>query len=277
MKQLFFTTIAAMSLLFCDAQQLKTPQPSPAQTFKQDFGIGAIEVNYSRPGVKGRKIFGDVVPYGVLWRTGANNATTISFSDEVTIDGTKIPAGKYGLLTIPNTNEWIVIISKQTDVTSAEDYKQDQDVVRVKVKPVTLTSKVENFTIAVDQLSNTNCTLQLQWDQTGINLPISTEIDSKVMKQIESIFNKDNRPYYGAAYYYMENGKDLNQALTWFNKAAELNPDAYWIHYQKARCLQKMGKLKEAMEASSKSLELARKANDPAYINNNLKLQAELK
>ena len=277
MKQVFLTTFAAISILFCEAQQLKTPQPSPAQTFKQDFGLGTIEISYSRPGVKGRKIFGDVVPYGELWRTGANNATTINFSDEVMIEGTKIPAGKYGLLTIPNANEWIVIISKQTDVTSADDYKQDQDVVRVKAKPISLSSKVENFTIAVDQLSNTNCTLHLQWDQTGVSLPITTEIDSKVMKQIETIFIKDNKPYYGAAYYYMENGKDLNQALTWFNKAAEGNPDAYWIHYQKARCLQKMGKKKEAMEASMKSLELARKANDPAYINNNLKLQAELK
>jgi len=277
MKQLFLTTIAAISILFCDAQQLRTPQPSPAQTFKQDFGLGTIEISYCRPGVKGRKIFGDVVPYGELWRTGANNATTINFSDEVMIEGTKIPAGKYGLLTIPNPNEWIVIISKQTDVTSAEDYKQDQDVVRVKTKPVSLSSKVENFTIAVDQLSNTNCILHLQWDQTGVSLPIATEIDSKVMKQIENIFIKDNRPYYNAAYYYMENGKDLNQALTWFNKAAEGNPDAYWIHYQKARCLLKMGRKKEAMEASMKSLELARKANDPAYINNNLKLQTELK
>ena len=275
----YFFSLIAVGIFFLNgiSQQLRTPQPSPAQTFKQDFGLGSIELSYSRPGVKGRKIFGDVVPYGELWRTGANNATTISFSDEVIIEGTKVPAGKYGLLTIPNANEWIVIISKQTDVTSAEDYKQDQDVVRFKTKPVSLSSKVENFTIAVDQLSNTACTLTLQWDLTGVNLPITTEIDSKVMKQIENIFIKDNRPYYGAAYYYMENGKDLNQALTWFNKAAESNPDAYWIHYQKARCLQKMGKKKEAMEASMKSLELARKANDPAYINNNLKLQTELK
>jgi hypothetical protein len=277
MKHVLLMLFSTITISFGYAQQLRTPQPSPAQTIKQDFGLGSIEINYSRPAVRGRKIFGDVVPYGSIWRTGANSATTIIFSDEISIEGTKVPAGKYGLLTIPAASEWVVIISKQTNVTSADEYKQDQDVVRVKTKPVTLGNKVENFTIAVDQLSNTNCILQLQWDQTGISFPISTEIDSKVMKQIESIFIKDNRPYYGAAYYYMENGKDLNQALTWFNKAAEGNPDAYWIHYQKARCLQKMGKKKEAMEASMKSLELARKENDPAYINNNLKLQSELK
>jgi hypothetical protein len=277
MKQIFLMTIAVFTLIVSDAQQLRTPQPSPSQTLKQDFGLGSIEINYSRPGVKGRKIFGDVVPYGQIWRTGANNATTITFSDEVTIGGTKIPAGKYGLLTIPNASEWVIIISKQTDVTGADEYKQDQDVVRIKTKPVALGSKVENFTIAIDQISNTNCSLNLQWDLTGVSLPVTTEVDSKVMKQIETIFSKDNRPYYNAAYYYMENGKDLNQALTWFNKAVENNPDAYWVHYQKARCLQKLGNKKEAMEASMKSLELARKSNDPAYINNNLKLQAELK
>jgi hypothetical protein len=275
----YFFSLIAVGIFFLNgiSQQLRTPQPSPSQTVKQDFGLGTIEINYSRPGVRGRKIFGEVVPFGQVWRTGANSATTISFSDEVIVEGVKIPAGKYGLLTIPDVTEWTVIISKQTDVTSPDDYKQDQDVVRVKTKPVSLSSKVENFTIAVDQLSNTGCTLTIQWDLTGVNVPVTTEIDSKVMKQIENIFIKDNRPYYGAAYYYMENGKDLNQALTWFNKAVESNPNAYWVHYQKARCLQKMGKKKEAMEASMKSLELARKDNDQAYINNNLKLQAELK
>lgn len=273
--------ILMLAFCFClqnsFAQQLKTPQPSPAQTLKQDFGLGNIEISYSRPGVKGRKIFGEVVPFGKVWRTGANSATTISFSDDVVIGGVKVAPGKYGLLTIPNANEWTVIISKQTDVTSPDEYKQDQDVVRVQAKTLALISKVENFTIGVNQLTNTGCELTMQWDLTGVSIPVSTEIDTKVMKQIESIFTKDNRPYYNAAYYYMENGKDLNQALEWFNKAADNNPNAYWVHYQKARCLQKLGRKKEAMETSMKSLELARKDNDEAYINNNLKLQSELK
>jgi len=153
----YFFSLIAVGIFFLNgiSQQLRTPQPSPSQTVKQDFGLGTIEINYSRPGVRGRKIFGEVVPFGQVWRTGANSATTISFSDEVTVEGVKIPAGKYGLLTIPDVTEWTVIISKQTDVTSPDDYKQDQDVVRVKTKPVSLSSKVENFTIAVDQLSNT--------------------------------------------------------------------------------------------------------------------------
>ena len=130
MKKLIFAAMAACTFFIADAQ-LKTPAPSPTQTIKQDFGLSSIELAYSRPGVKGRKIFGDIVPFGNVWRTGANNATLITFGDEVTIGGTKVAAGKYGLLTIPEKNSWTIIISKQTDVTSPAAYKQDMDVVRV--------------------------------------------------------------------------------------------------------------------------------------------------
>src|SRR5258706_14132022 len=117
MRRIIFCAFAISAILSVNAQSIKTPLPSPPQTIKQDFGLSSVELSYSRPGVKGRKIFGDLVPYGKVWRTGANNATTITFGDDVAIDGTKIPAGKYGLLTIPDKKSWIIIISKQTDVT----------------------------------------------------------------------------------------------------------------------------------------------------------------
>src|SRR5437868_14753398 len=134
MRRIIFCAVAICAMLALDAQTLKTPFPSPPQTIKQDFGISSIELSYSRPGVKGRKVFGDLVPFGKVWRTGANNATTISFGDDVTIGTTKIPAGKYGLLTIPEKNSWTVIITKSTDVTSPADYKQENDVTRITVK-----------------------------------------------------------------------------------------------------------------------------------------------
>src|ERR1700722_20183239 len=127
---LFFVSIFFLN---ANSQQIKTPAPSPPQYVKQDFGLSSIELSYSRPGVKGRQIFGDLVPYGKVWRTGANQATTITFGDEVMIGGTKIPAGKYGLLTIPGAGEWTFIISRQLDVVNSAVYKQDQDVVRVTV------------------------------------------------------------------------------------------------------------------------------------------------
>ena len=130
---------------------LTTPAPSPTQTIKQNFGLSSVELSYSRPGMKGRKIFGDLVPFGKVWRTGANQATTLTFGEEVTIGGTKVPAGKYGLLTIPDKKSWTIIITKQTDVTSPAAYKQDQDVVRVKAETMNMNDKHGNIYHAVCQ------------------------------------------------------------------------------------------------------------------------------
>jgi hypothetical protein len=276
MKKMIFAAIAAGCFLSAGAQ-LKTPAPSPTQTVKQDFGISSIELSYSRPGVKGRKIFGDVVPYGKVWRTGANSATTLTFGDDVTIGGTKIPAGKYGLLTIPDKNNWVVIITKQTDVTSPAAYKQDQDVVRVTVPVKSVKDAAETFTIQFAEVKPTSCDLQLMWAKSKVTLPISTDIDSKIMASINAAMKTDKPPYFQAAMYYMENGKDLNQALAWFNKAAEENPKAYWVQHQWANCLAKLGKKTEARAAATRSKELAIEAKNDDYVKLNDKLLASLK
>lgn len=275
MKKILFTAIAAFSLVISEAQ-LRTPAPSPSQTIKQDFGLSSVELSYSRPAMKGRKIFGDLVPFGKVWRTGANNATTLTFGEEVTIGGTKVPAGKYGLLTIPDKKSWTIIISKQTDVTSPSAYKQDQDVVRVEAKTMDMNNAVESFTIQFADVKPTSCELHIMWDKTAVALPISVDVEKKVMAQIEQLMNKDNRPYFNAAMYYMENGKDLNQALSWFDKAVEMNPSAFWIHHQRANCLAKLGKKAEAKAAAEKSKELAAAAKNDDYVKLNEKLLAEL-
>jgi len=269
-------------VLFCMnlsglAQQLTTPPPSPPQYVKQNFGLSSIELSYSRPGVKGRKIFGDLVPYGKVWRTGANDATTISFGDDVIIDGKKIPAGKYGLLTIPGETEWTIIISRQLDVTNPAAYKQDQDLIRTNVKTIELPFSLENFSILFNNVTSNTCDLDLLWDKTMVSIPIKTEIDAKIMEQIDNAMNKDNRPYFGAAMYYMENGKDLNKSLEWFNKATEQNPKGFFIYYQKARCLAKLGKKQDAIATAQKSIELAKEANNSDYVSLNEKLIASLK
>jgi len=278
MKKLMLFTVLCSGLLLAEAQPIKTPSPSSTQTVKQEFGLSSIELSYSRPNMKGRKIFGDLVPYDALWRTGANSATTLTFGDDVTIGGTKIPAGKYGLLTMPGATEWTIIITKQTDVTSPAAYKADQDVVRVKVKPnAMLPFTVESFTIFFDDVKANSTNLVLVWDKTSVALPITTDIDSKIMAQIDNSMNKDNKPYFQSAMYYMESGKDLNQANMWFDKAIAQNPEAFWIHYQKANCCAKMGKKSEALAASNKSIELAKAAKNDDYIALNNKLQATLK
>ncbi|WP_315816286.1 DUF2911 domain-containing protein [Paraflavitalea speifideaquila] len=219
------------------AQSLKTPAPSPTQNIKQDFGLSSIELSYSRPVIKGRKIMGDLVPYKKVWRTGANQATTLTFGDEVTIGGKKIPAGKYGLVSIPDVTSWTLIITKQLDITSPSAYKEENDVVRVKVPARVVPAAAESFTMQFVNVKASTCELQIQWDKTLVSLPIATDIDTKVMAQIDQLINDDaeeaKKPYFTAALYYLDNGKDLNKALGWFNKAAELNPKAFWVLHQK--------------------------------------------
>jgi hypothetical protein len=256
------------------AQNLGLPLPSPPQLIKQDFGLSTIELSYSRPGVKGRKIFGDLVPFGKIWRTGANQATTIQFGDEVIIDGHKIPAGKYGLLTIPGASEWTVIISKQLDVTSPSAYKQDQDELRVTAKVQELPFSVESFTMDFGSVTTNTCILEFIWDKTWLGIPLRTDIDARIMARIDSTLKAGGEqiPYYSAALYYLDNGKDLNKALAWFEKAGQQDPKGYFIFYQKARCQAKLGMKKEAIQTARQSSQLAKDAGNEDYIKLNDKL-----
>src|ERR1700704_1421737 len=265
MRKLFLTALAVFFLFTADAQ-LRTPAPSPTQTIKQDFGLGDIELSYSRPGKKGRKIFGDLVPYGKVWRTGANNATTLNFSDEVMIGGKKIAGGKYGFLTIPDKDNWTLIITKQLDVTNPAAYKQENDVVRVIVKPTKLDDPIETFTMQFANVRPGNCELNVMWDNTAVSLPIMMDVETVVMKQIDNLMNKDNRPYFQAAMYYMETGKDLNQALAWFDKAIEQQPCSFWVHHQRANALARLGKKEDAKICAQKSMALAREAKNDDYV-----------
>jgi TPR repeat protein len=276
MKKLFIIAAFAISS-GAFAQSLTTPQPSTTQTIKQNFGLSSIELSYSRPNIKGRNVMGNLVPFGKVWRTGANSATTLTFADDVTIGSKLVTAGKYGLLTIPGKDSWVLIITKQLDVTSPAAYKEESDVVRVTIAPTTIKDKVETFTMQFGNVKSNTCSLDLMWENTLVSLPISADVDTKVMKQIENIMTKDNLPYFNAGMYYMDNGKDLNQALTWFNKAADQNPTAYWIQHQRANCLAKLGKKTEAIAAATKSLELATEAKNSDYVKLNEDLLKSLK
>ena len=276
LKKLLACSSLCFFLMSADAQNLRVPAPSPAQTIKQDFGIGSVELVYSRPGIKGRKVFGDLVPFGKVWRTGANQATVLTFSDSVTIGGTKMGPGKYGLVSIPNKDQWTLIVTKQLDVTSPTAYKQENDVVRVNVKPESLKEKVETFTMQFANVQSNSTDLQIMWDDVAVSLPIKTDFDKKVMDQIGNAL-RDNRPYFQAAMYYMETGKDLNQALAWMDKAIEQNPNAFWVYHQKANALAKLGKKEEARSMANKSIELAKQAKNDDYVALNEKLLTTIK
>jgi tetratricopeptide (TPR) repeat protein len=226
--------------------------------------------------MKGRKIFGDLVPYGKVWRTGANSATRIKFADDVTFGGQPLKAGEYAIYTIPNEAEWEVIINKGS-ANWGTDYKQADDIIRVKVKPMKMEPAAETFTMQFGNVKANSADLMIRWDKTVVAVPITTDVESKVMAQINNVMTKDNRPYFQAASYYLENGKDLNQAVSWFDKAIEQNPKAYWIYHQKASALAKLGKKAEAKATAQKSMELAKEQKNDDYVRLNEKLIADLK
>jgi hypothetical protein len=275
MKRILSTALICM-IAAAGSAQLRTPAPSPTQTIKQDFGLSSVELIYSRPGMKGRKIFGDLVPWNKVWRTGANNATRIKFNDDVTFGGQPLKAGEYALFTIPGENEWEVIINKGSANWGTE-YKQEDDIFRVKVKPIKLDQQVESFTMQFASVKPTSTDLRISWDRTAVLVPITTDIDKKVMAQIDNLLMKDNRPYFQAAMYYMDNGKDMNQSLQWFDKALEQNPKGYWIYHQKANALARLGKKAEAKTVAQKSMDLAREQKNDDYVKLNEKLLADLK
>jgi hypothetical protein len=276
MKRFLLATLALSMVLITNAQ-LRTPAPSPTQVVKQDFALSNIELNYSRPSLKGRKLYVDLAPAGKVWRTGANAATTLTFGGEVTIGGVKVPAGKYGLLSIPDRKSWILIISKQTDVTNPADYKAEMDVVRIPVAVSKTKTSTETFTIQFANLKPNSCEIQLLWDKAMVSLPVTAEIDGKIMADIEKAMKGNNPPYFSAAMYYLDNNKDLNQAAEWFKKAAEAQPNAYWVQHQYANCLAKLGKKDEAIAAATHSRELAEKAPNADYVKLNDDLLKKLK
>ncbi|RYY64013.1 MAG: DUF2911 domain-containing protein, partial [Chitinophagaceae bacterium] len=241
-----------------------------------EFGISSVQLIYSRPAMKERKIFGDLVPYGKVWRTGANQATRIKFADDVSIGGQPLKAGEYALYTIPGENEWEIIINKGSE-NWGTNYKQEDDLLRVKVKSAKLANPVETFTMQFENIKPTSTDLAIMWDRTAVKVPITTDIESKVMAQINNAMNRDNRPYFGAAMYFLETGKDLNQAVTWLDKAIEQNPNAFWIYHQKANALAKLGKKEDAKQAANKSIELAKAQKNDDYVKLNEKLLASLK
>ena len=276
LKHLIACGTICLALTTVNAQTIKTPQPSPTQTIKQDFGISTAELIYSRPGIKNRKIFGDLVPYGKVWRTGANSATRLKFSDDVTFGGQTLKAGEYAVYTIPNEKEWDIIINKGS-ANWGTDYKQEDDVMRVKAKPTKLDQPVESFTMQFANVKANSMDLEIIWDKTAVSVPITTDIDKKIMAQIDNAMNKDNRPYFQSAMYYLETGRDLKQALAWFDKAIEQNPKEFWIYHQKANALAKLGNKADARTTAQKSMDLAREQKNDDYVKLNEKLIETLK
>lgn len=269
--------IAAMTSTSLTAQ-LKVPAPSPTQTLKQAFALSDITIEYSRPSAKGRVVFGDVVPFGTTWRTGANGSTKITFGEDVKVEGTDVKAGTYALYSVPNKDSWELMLYKDLTLGgNVSEYKKENEVLHFTVKPTALTEKVETFEINVADITSTSANIELVWEKTRVAFKVTADIDSKIMKNIESTIIKDTRPYYQAASYYYDNDKDLKQALEWADKAMAANPKAYWIVTLKAKIQYKAKDLKGAMATATQAKALATVDQDDAYIKMNDKIIADCK
>lgn len=278
MKKVFFVFTAISFLFLCNARaQLKFPQPSPTQTIRQDFGLGSIELTYSRPGAKGRKVFGDLVPYGLIWRTGANSPTRITFTEPVEIAGKKIDTGSYILYTIPGIDRWEIMLNKGLKNGSVNDYKESEDAVHFKADAVKLKTKVESFTMQFADVKPETCQLQLMWENSSIAIPITTNIKEKIRAQLDAAMLTDKKPYWQAAQFYNEYDKNLPRALENITKATEENAKAFYMYLYKAKIQKEMGDVAGAKKSSQISLDLSKEAKNEDYVRMNENLMKELK
>jgi hypothetical protein len=275
------TVALALSLAngsFAQAPKLEFPAPSPACTIKQRVGLTDIEIAYSRPSMKGRQVFGSLVPYGAVWRTGANNATKISFSTAVKLNGTDIAAGAYALYTIPGENEWTIILNKGVG-QSGTQYDPNADVARFKATPVKLSdTTIETFTIEFNHLRDESAVITLVWERTVVPVKVELDLTSKLVPQIEEAMSatEGRKPYYQAAMFYYDHDQDLKKASQWVD-AAIAEREAHYIVYLKAKILAKLGDKQGAIAAANRSTELAIKAKDTGYVKMNEDLITSLK
>ncbi|TAH18878.1 MAG: DUF2911 domain-containing protein [Cytophagales bacterium] len=280
MKKLnvLFFALAVLCCINVAQAQVTPPAPSPSASITQVVGLTNVSVNYSRPSAKGRAVFGSLVKYDQVWRTGANQATKITFADEVTIMGNKLAKGEYAIMSIPSQSaEWTVIFSKNLGVNEG-NYKMEEDALRVKVKPTTTANKVESFTVEFTDLGTNSANLEFSWENTSVKVKIEADVDAKVEKQIADFTNpnKDANGFFQASSYYFNNGKDLNKAYDWIVKSTSMQPQ-FWTLYLKAQIEMKLKKYKDAIATAEKSTELAKAANNTQYVEFNEKLLAEAK
>jgi hypothetical protein len=264
LTQLFI--IAAMLFSINSYAQL-TPAPSSTQTIVQNFGLGKITLTYSRPNVKGRKIFGYTEPYNTVWRTGANSATTITFTDDVTIEGNKVAAGEYGLFSIPGEDEWTIILSKKPNQWGAYTYSAADDYLRFTVKPMKTGEIVETLTMQFTDVFPTSADLNILWEHTALMMHITTDIDAKVMARIDSAMQTANKPYYDAVIYYWNNNKDMNKALPWAMALESIKGfPPYVPKLWEARVELKKGDKAAAIKTAQEGVAAAKASNNPEYV-----------
>lgn len=276
MKKLLLTGSAILFLAIGRAQEVKIPAASLKAQIEQMVGLTDIELEYSRPNKKGRVIFGGLVPYGEVWRTGANENTTIKLGDDIEIDGKTLPKGKYALYTIPNADKWEVIFYSDSDNWGVpKEWKEEKVALKTSVPVKKIPVSVETFTIGINDLSDNSGHLQLVWDQTFIDVKFNVPTQKIANASIDGILanpKADANAYYASANYYLQSGGDMKKALNWINRAIDLKQgeSPYWFYRTKSQIQAKLGDIKGAIDSAEKSLEGAKKEGNKDYIKINI-------
>ena len=272
---LWLALALALSLLSSSLEaQIEKPAASPRGKITQKVGLVEVSVDYGRPGVKGRKIFGTLEPYGKVWRTGANASTKVTFAGEVEIEGQPVPAGTYGLYTIPGKRKWIVILSKNSQRWGAGGYDEAEDLLRFEVKPTALKDLRETLTIDFEAFHSGGADLTIAWEKTKIRIPIQVDRDAAIFAEIAARLGENAggkepsaQTYFDAGLFYFEKNHELPQAARWIDRAMELKPGAFWYVYSRAELALAMRDRKSAKQHASRALEMAKKSNsDFGYV-----------
>ena len=269
-KALFVLTMVLVN--FATDAQIKTPAPSPKASLTQIVGLTQVEINYSRPSVKGRTIFGDLVPFGKLWRTGANENSTISFSEDVTINGKILAKGKYALFTIPKADAWEIIFYATTDNWGIpEVWDESKVVLKASAVADIMDKNVESFTIGINTLDLNFAVLELSWEKTYVALKFEVPTQKSALANIEKVLAGPTAgDYFSSAQYLFQSNIDVTTALLYVNKALEMKEEKpFWYLRLKSLIQFKTGDKKGAIETAKQSLRGAEIAKNQDYIKMN--------
>lgn len=254
------------------ASRLQVPTLSPQSEITQEVGLTEVKLSYARPSAKERKVFGDLVPYGEIWRTGANASTKITFSEDVSIAGNELKAGTYAIYTIPEEGEWTIIIHKNTKhrALAGNVYKQEEDAFRFTAKPTETPGFVETFTIGFTDISTKSCALSLSWENTEVKFTIDFAVDKQVDAQIAKLLKGEggmsHQNYFLAAEYYFHNDGDQDQAIEWIKTGIQKSPKNARYGLLHAKILAKQGKKSEALKTIAEANAWAKEANNANYV-----------
>lgn len=277
MKKASLLLAALASTLTFSFAQIRTPAPSPSTKLEQSVGLSTITVEYSRPSMRGRKVYGDLVPFGSVSRTGANQGVKVTFSDDVKIAGKDLKKGAYKLLTVPGEKEWKVIFHPNLNIsTPGADYKESEEALRISVPVSKIPQTIETFTVDFDQIKDSSIEMYMMWENTVVAFTIDVLTDPKVEASIKQVMaGPSGGDYLAAATYYANSDKDINKALEWGKKGVEMGANQFWNLRAYSLILAKAGKYKEAVEVAKQSLEKATSAKNNDYIKMNTASIAE--